>query len=145
MKKKTLELLKYIPGGAHTYSRGYDQFPTNAPEILLRGKGAYVYDSKGKKYLDYSMGLRAVNIGYNEKSISNSAIQQIKNGNNLSRPSIIELRAAKKLVKLINSADMVKFSKNGSSSVTAAVKLARAYTKKKKILRKSYVIIYYKY
>lgn len=135
MKKKTLELLKYIPGGAHTYSRGYDQFPANAPEILLRGKGVYVYDSKGKKYLDYSMGLRAVNIGYNEKSISNSAIQQIKNGNNLSRPSIIELKAAKKLVKLINSADMVKFSKNGSSSVTAAVKLARAYTKKKKILR----------
>jgi glutamate-1-semialdehyde 2,1-aminomutase len=135
MKKKTLELLKYIPGGAHTYSRGYDQFPVNAPEILLRGKGAYVYDSKGKKYLDYSMGLRAVNIGYNEKDISNAAIQQIKNGNNLSRPSIIELKAAKKLVNLISSIDMVKFSKNGSSSVTAAVKLARAYTKKKIILR----------
>ena len=131
MKKKNLELLKYIPGGAHTYSRGYDQFPANATEILTRGKGAYVYDLKGKKYLDYSMGLRAVNIGYDEKDISNAAVQQIKNGNNLSRPSIIELKAAKKLVKLINSIDMVKFSKNGSSSVTAAVKLARAYTKKK--------------
>ena len=135
MKKKTLELLKYIPGGAHTYSRGYDQFSFNAPEILSRGKGAYVYDSIGKKYLDYSMGLRAVNIGYNEKRISDAAIQQINNGNNLSRPSIIELKAAKKLVKLIKSVDMVKFSKNGSSSVTAAVKLSRAYTKKKIILR----------
>lgn len=131
MKKKTLELLKSIPGGAHTYSRGYDQFPFNAPEILSRGKGAYVYDLIGKKYLDYSMGLRALNIGYSEKSISNAAIKQINNGNNLSRPSTIELKAAKKLIKLVKSVDMVKFSKNGSSSVTAAVKLARAYTKKK--------------
>jgi glutamate-1-semialdehyde 2,1-aminomutase len=135
MKKKTLELLKYIPGGAHTYSRGHDQFPANAPEILSHGKGAYVYDLKGKKYLDYSMGLRAVNIGYNENDISKAAIRQIMNGNNLSRPSIIELQAAKKLVNLINSVEMVKFSKNGSTSVTAAVKLARAYTKKKIILR----------
>jgi len=135
VKKKTLELLKSIPGGAHTYSRGYDQFPFNAPEILSRGKGAYVYDSIGKKYLDYSMGLRALNIGYSEKSISNAAIKQINNGNNLSRPSTIELKAAKKLIKLVKSVDMVKFSKNGSSSVTAAVKLARAYTKKKIILR----------
>jgi glutamate-1-semialdehyde 2,1-aminomutase len=135
MKKKTLELLKFIPGGAHTYSRGYDQFPQNAPEILSKAKGAYVYDLNKKKYLDYSMALRAVNIGYCEKSISLAAIKQINNGNNLSRPSIIELAAAKKLVKLIKNIDMLKFCKNGSSSVTAAVKLARAYTKKKLILR----------
>ena len=37
-----------IPGGAHTYSRGDDQFPSNAPPILARGKGAYVWDSHGK-------------------------------------------------------------------------------------------------
>jgi glutamate-1-semialdehyde 2,1-aminomutase len=135
MKQKGVELLKYIPGGAHTYSRGRDQFPINAPQILVRGYGAYVFDLKQKKYLDYSMGLRAVNIGYNEQSISKAAIQQIKNGNNLSLPSIIELKAAKKLVNLIKSADMIKFSKNGSSSVTAAVKLARAFTKKNIILR----------
>ena len=39
-------LLKAIPGGAHTYSRGYDQFPSNAPEILQRGKGVHVFDPK---------------------------------------------------------------------------------------------------
>ena len=52
-------LLKSIPGGAHTYSRGYDQFPSNAPEVLDRGEGAYVYDPYGKSYLDYGMGLRS--------------------------------------------------------------------------------------
>ena len=49
MKNKTLsQLLKLIPGGAHTYSRGYDQFPSNAPTILKSGKGAYVFSKSGK-------------------------------------------------------------------------------------------------
>ena len=57
-------LNKVIPGGAHTYSRGDDQFPSNAPPILSRGKGAYVWDPEGNKFLDYGMGLRAVTLGY---------------------------------------------------------------------------------
>ena len=128
-------LLNVIPGGAHTYSRGYDQYPSNAPQILTRGKGAYVYDPEGKKYLDYGMALRAVNIGYAEDKIDAAAIEQIKNGNNLTRPSMIELEAAELLVDLIDSVDMVKFTKNGSTAVSAAVKLARAYTGREWVAR----------
>ena len=51
------KLLKYIPGGSHTYSRGIDQFPSGSPEILVSGKGCYVFDLNKKKYLDYGMGL----------------------------------------------------------------------------------------
>lgn len=121
-------LLRAIPGGAHTYSRGFDQYPTNAPAILHRGKGAYIYDPEGRRYLDYGMSLRAVNIGYAEDEINAAAIAQIENGNNLTRPSLIELEAAERLIDLIDSVEMVKFTKNGSTSVSAAVKLARAYT-----------------
>lgn len=121
-------LQRLIPGGAHTYSRGADQYPTNAPEILVRGAGAYVFDHKGRRYLDYGMGLRAVHIGYAEKSIDDAAIAQIHNGNSLTRPSFIELQAAERFVDLIGSVDMVKFTKNGSAAVSAAIKLARAYT-----------------
>jgi len=121
-------LLKVIPGGAHTYSRGFDQYPENAPQILTRGKGAYIFDPEGSRYLDYGMALRAVNLGYSEDEVDAAAIEQIKNGNNLTRPSMIELEAAELLVSLIDSVDMVKFTKNGSTSVSAAVKLARAYT-----------------
>ena len=81
-------LLSAIPGGAHTYSKGYDQYPSNAPEILDRGKGCYVFDSKGEQYLDYGMALRAVNIGYSENTIDNGAIKQIKKGNNLTKASL---------------------------------------------------------
>lgn len=128
-------LLKAIPGGAHTYSRGYDQYPSNAPQILTRGKGAYIYDPEGNKYLDYGMALRAVNLGYAEDEIDAAAIEQIKNGNNLTRPSMIELEAAELLVQLIDSVDMVKFTKNGSTAVSAAVKLARAFTGRELVAR----------
>ena len=128
-------LLRVIPGGAHTYSRGYDQYPANAPQILSRGKGAYVFDPAGNRFLDYGMALRAVNIGYAEDEIDAAAFRQIQNGNNLTRASLIELEAAELLVELIDSVDMVKFTKNGSTSRTAAVKLARAYTGRELIAR----------
>ena len=128
-------LLAVIPGGAHTYSRGFDQFPSNAPPILARGKGAYVFDPEGRRYLDYGMGLRAVNIGYAEDEIDAAAFRQIQNGNNLPRASLIELQAAELLVDLIDSVDMVKFTKNGSTAVSAAVKLARAFTGRELVVR----------
>ncbi len=120
-------LLRAIPGGAHTYSRGYDQYPENAPQILERADGAYTYDLKGNKFLDYGMALRAVNLGYANK--------QINFGNNLTRASVIELQAAELLIDMIDSVDMVKFTKNGSTATTSAIKLSRAYTKKDLVVR----------
>ena len=135
MKKLDKILNNVIVGGAHTYSRGYDQFSYNTPSILKKGRGCYVFDNKGNKYLDYGMGLRSVIIGYAAKLVNESAIKQIENGNTLTRPSNIELELAKRIVKTFSYIDMVKFAKNSSNAVTAATKLARAYTGKKIILR----------
>ncbi|GAB4132237.1 MAG: glutamate-1-semialdehyde 2,1-aminomutase [Bacteroidia bacterium] len=120
-----------IPGGAHTYSRGDDQYPLNAPQILDRGKGAYVWDPEGNKFLDYGMGLRAVTVGYDDEEISDAAIAAIRKGNNLTRASLLELDAAELMVSLFPWAEQVKFAKNGSIVTTAAVKLSRAYTGRK--------------
>jgi len=124
-----------IPGGGHTYSRGDDQFPENAPALLERGKGCYVWGSDGKKYLDYGMGLRSVTIGYAQEEIDRAAIIEIKKGNTLTKACMTELRAAEKLLSLFPGMDMVKFAKSGSIATTAAVKLARAYTGKKYVVR----------
>ena len=121
-------LNQLIPGGSHTYSRGKDQFPANAPQILSHGLGAYVWDPSGKRYLDYGMALRAVTIGYADPRINAAAIRQIEKGNNLTRPSMIELEAAETITEIIPNAEMVKFAKNGSNVTTAAAKVARAYT-----------------
>ena len=121
-------LNRVIPGGAHTYSRGDDQFPSNGPQILERGEGAYVWDPEGRKFLDYGMALRAVTLGYSHPSVNQAAIREIALGNNLTRASVTELKAAELLTELIPSVEMVKFGKNGSNATTAAVKIARAYT-----------------
>src|SRR5215208_3576958 len=55
---------KYIPGGAHTYSKGDDQFPANAPALIQRGAGCWVWDTDGREWLDYGMGLRSVILGH---------------------------------------------------------------------------------
>jgi glutamate-1-semialdehyde 2,1-aminomutase len=120
-----------IPGGAHTYSRGDDQFPSNTPSIFVRGEGAYIFDINENAYLDYGMGLRSVNIGYGNREIADAAYNEIINGNNLTRASVTELKAAELFVNLIPSAEMVKFAKHGSTVTTAAIKLARAYTGRK--------------
>jgi len=121
-------LHRAIPGGAHTYSRGDDQFPSIAPPVLSRGKGAYVWDTHGNRYLDYGMALRAVTIGYADERVNAAAIRQIENGVNLTRATEIELEAAELICDLIPCAEMVKFGKNGSNVTTAAVKIARSYT-----------------
>ncbi len=121
-------LHKAIPGGAHTYSRGDDQFPQNAPPILSRGKGAYVWDADGRRYLDYGMALRAVTLGYGDQRVNAAAAAAMDDGVNLTRATWTELQAAETLINLIPSVDMVKFAKNGSNVTTAAVKIARAFT-----------------
>lgn len=126
-------LHKVIPGGAHTYSRGDDQFPSNAPSIIARGNGAYIYDINDMPYLDYGMGLRSVNIGYGNREIADAAYGEIIKGNNLTRASLTELLAAELLVSLVPSIEMVKFAKHGSTVTTAALKLSRAFTGRKYI------------
>lgn len=121
-------LHKVIPGGAHTYSRGDDQFPSIAPPCLARGQGAYVWDTQGNKYLDYGMALRAVTLGYADPRVNAAAIAQIENGVSLTRASAVELAAAELICDVVPCAEMVKFGKNGSNVTTAAVKIARAYT-----------------
>ncbi len=117
-----------IPGGAHTYSKGDDQFPANAPSHIERGDGARVWDRDGNEYLDWCMGLRAVSLGYRFAPVIEAAVEQAWKGSNFGRPSYIETELAEDLTGLFPCAEMVKFAKNGSTVTTAAVKLARAYT-----------------
>ena len=116
-----------IPGGAHTYAKGDDQFPDFAP-ILVRGKGCHVWDVDGNEYIEYGMGLRAVTLGHAYPPVVEAAYRQMLNGSNFVRPARIELEAAEKLLSVLPGSEMVKFAKNGSDVNTAAVRLSRAYT-----------------
>ena len=120
-----------IPGGAHTYAKGDDQYPELSPGFIERGKGCHIWDVDGNEFIEYGMGLRAVTLGHAYPSIIEAAHRQMLLGNNFNRPATIELRAAEMLQSLIPSAEMVKFAKDGSTILTAALKLARAHTGRK--------------
>lgn len=117
-----------IPGGAHTYAKGDDQYPEKSPLFIVRGKGCHVWDLDGNEFVEYGMGLRAVTLGHAFEPVVHAAYQQMQLGSNFTRPAKIEVETAEAFLKIITGADMVKFAKNGSDVSTAAVKLARAFT-----------------
>ena len=121
-------LHEIIPGGAHTYARGSDQFPEAMTPILATGRGARVIDVDGNELVEYGMGLRAVTLGHGYEPVVKRVCEAAAAGVNFSRPSIWELEAAEEFLRQVPGADMVKFAKNGSDVTTAAIKLARAAT-----------------
>jgi glutamate-1-semialdehyde 2,1-aminomutase len=117
-----------IPGGAHTYAKGDDQYPLNAPGFIARGKGCHVWDLDGNEFIEYGMGLRAVTLGHSYEAVNAAAYRQMELGHNFVRPSPLEVECAEEFLSMIPGAEMVKFGKNGSDATNGAVKLARAYT-----------------
>lgn len=124
---------RVIPGGAHTYSKGDDQFPINAPGAITHGKGAHVWDPDGNEYIDCSMGLTSVCIGHGYEPVVEAVCKAAAQGTNFQRPATIELEAAEIFLATVQSGEMVKFAKNGSTVTTAAVKLSRAYTGRNRV------------
>ncbi|HWY38945.1 MAG TPA: glutamate-1-semialdehyde 2,1-aminomutase [Bacteroidia bacterium] len=124
-----------IPGGAHTYSKGDDQFPLLSPAAITHGKGCYVWDPDGNKYIECLSGLASVSLGHAYEPVVERVIQELHKGNNFSRPSVIEKEMAERFLSLIGVHDMIKFAKNGSVVTTAAVKIARAYSGRKLVAR----------
>jgi len=122
-----------IPGGAHTYSKGDDQFSENAPKFIIKGEGARVLASDGLEYLECGMGLASVSIGHGEPEIVSAVCAAISLGTNFMRPSQLEGIIAENFLSLLPHHTMIKFAKNGSTVTTAAVKLARAFTGRKLI------------
>jgi glutamate-1-semialdehyde 2,1-aminomutase len=120
-----------IPGGAHTYTKGDDQFPLIAPAAIRKGKGSKVWDLDGNEYLDCSMGLTSVSLGHAYEPVLKAVQAAMEDGVNFQRPSYLEMEIAEAFLGLLPGHDMIKFAKNGSSVTTAAVKLARAYTNRK--------------
>lgn len=122
-----------VPGGAHTYARGSDQYADGAAPVLTHGVGARVWDVDGHEYVEYGMGLRSVTLGHGYRPVVDAVTEAIGRGSNFSRPTDLELRAAETFLDLVPTADMVKFAKNGSDATTAALRLARAFTGRDKV------------
>ena len=132
-KSKVLfkKAIKVIPTGAQTFSKSYLQWPLNiSPLFLKKGKGCEIIDVDDNKYIDYLLALMPIIIGYANKEIDQAVYNQARRGTILSLSHPKEVELAESLIKIIPYAEMVKFSKNGSDVLSAAIRLARASTKR---------------
>jgi glutamate-1-semialdehyde 2,1-aminomutase len=117
-----------VPGGGHTYSKGDDQYPEEAPGFIARGAGSHVWDVDGNEFIEYGAGLRSVTLGHGYAPVVEAALAAMRQGTNFVRPAPLEVELAERFLAVVPGAEMVKFAKNGSDVTTAAVKLARAWT-----------------
>jgi glutamate-1-semialdehyde 2,1-aminomutase len=117
-----------IPGGCHTYAKGDDQYPILSPSFITRGSGCRVWDLEDREYIEYGMGNRAVGLGHAYPPVIEAVQRELTRGCNFTRPSPIEVECADQFLSLIETAEMVKFCKDGSDATSGAMRLARAYT-----------------
>jgi glutamate-1-semialdehyde 2,1-aminomutase len=117
-----------VPGGSHTYAKGPDQYPELSPGVLTHGLGSHVWDADGNEYIEYGMGLRAVGLGHAYPAVVDAVRKSLDLGTNFSRPSSTELECAERFCAVVPNAEMVKFTKDGSTATSAALKLARRAT-----------------
>jgi glutamate-1-semialdehyde 2,1-aminomutase len=121
-------LQQLVPGGSHTYAKGTDQYPELSPGLLTHGLGSHVWDADGNEYIEYGMGLRAVGLGHAHPAVVDAVRKSLDLGTNFSRPALIELECAERFCSVISNAEMVKFTKDGSTATSGALKLARRAT-----------------
>ena len=134
--KKAVELM---PRGTQTMSKCPDQFVDGVyPKFIKKAKGAYMWDLDGNKYLDFMCGLGPIILGYNHKRTNDAVKNQIKDGMIFSLPTVLEQELAQLIVDTVPCAEQVRFAKNGTDVDLAAVRIARSYTDKEKILKCGY-------
>ena len=80
---------KLIPGGAHTYSKGHDQFPSNAPSIINKGLGCKLLDMEGNIYTDMAMSLGTTVLCHAYKPVTDAVNNELSKGVNFCKPSYL--------------------------------------------------------
>ncbi len=127
--------LKLIPGATQTLAKGTSQYVEGvAPKYLVRGKGSHVWDADGNEYIDFNMGVGPVSLGYAFREVDEAVLMQLKNGITFSLMHPLEVEVAELIHEVIPNAESVRYSKTGADVTSAAVRLARAYTGKNKVL-----------
>jgi len=127
--------LKLIPSVTQTLAKGPQQNVKGiAPKYLVKGKGSHVWDVDGNEFLDYNMAIGPLSLGYTYDKIDKAIKKQLKDGITFSLMHPLEVEVAEMLNKIIPNAESVRYSKTGADVTSAAVRVARAFTKREKIL-----------
>lgn len=133
-EKLFCEAKKYIPGGVNSPVRAFKAV-NGIPIFIKKGSGSKIYDIEGNKYIDYVMSWGALILGHAQSEVIEAVKAVINQGTSFGFNSPFEVILAKMISRAIPSIEMLRFTNSGTEAVMSAIRLARAYTKRKKILK----------
>lgn len=129
------DALKHIVGGVNSPSRSYKAVGGGAPTFMKRAEGAYFWDVDGNRYIDYLAAYGPIIAGHAHPHITAAIVEAAQNGTLFGTPTELEITLARMLKEAIPSMDKVRFVNSGTEAVMTTIRVARAYTKRNKIIK----------
>ncbi len=128
------EAQEYIPGGVNSPVRAFKAVG-GTPIFVKEAKGAYLTDEDGNKFIDYIASWGPLILGHAYDPVLNAVIEKAKKGTSFGMPTEIETQLAKLAVSMVPNIDKIRFVNSGTEACMSAVRLARGYTGKDKIIK----------
>ena len=136
--KRSSELFKiakdYIPGGVNSPVRAFKSVG-GTPIFASKALGAYVYDEDDNKYIDYISSWGPMILGHAHKKVINAISETAKKGTSFGMPTSLETDLAKLALSMVSGMDKIRFVNSGTEACMSAIRLARGFTKKDKIVK----------
>jgi glutamate-1-semialdehyde 2,1-aminomutase len=135
---KSLELFtlakQYIPGGVNSPVRAFNGVG-GVPVFIKKAQGPYIYDQNDKRYIDYVGSWGPMLLGHANDQVLQAVKETMAKGLSFGAPTLLEVRMAEKICSLVPSIDMVRLVNSGTEATMSAIRLARAYTQRSKIIK----------
>lgn len=128
------EAVNYIPGGVNSPVRAFGNIGMT-PRFIEKAEGAYLYDVDGRKYLDFICSWGPMILGHNQKDVLESVVDACRNGLSFGAATEREVVMAKLITQMVPAVEMVRMVNSGTEAVMSAIRVARGYTKRKKIVK----------
>ena len=125
---------KYIPGGVNSPVRAFKAVG-GTPLFIKSAKGAHVIDSDDKRYIDYVQSWGPMILGHAHPEIIAAVQEKMANGLSFGAPTEIETTLAEKIKSILPSMDMMRMVSSGTEATMSAIRLARGYTDRDKIVK----------
>src|SRR3989304_6085149 len=128
------EAEKYIPGGVNSPVRAFKSVGGN-PLFIKRALGSKLYDVDGNEFIDYVGSWGPHIFGHNPPFIKKALSDALENGTSFGAPTELEVKTAKLISELVPSVEMIRMVNSGTEATMSAVRVARGYTGKEKIIK----------
>ena len=125
------ESKKIIPGGVSSPVRAFKPYPF----FVAKGEGSHIYDVDGNSYVDHCLAYGPLILGHADKTVVSDLTNQLTMGTAYGAPTENEIKLSREVINRIPSAEMVRFTNSGTEATMSAIRVARGFTKRDKIVK----------